>query len=149
MQLGTGAVLIRRAVLDNVGAFDIRFSTSADYDLWLRIAAAYRVDFVNEPVLHYRIGANAMHRDLNLLRDPVRVLDKFFEEGPGRDPALRRIRSNAYSRTYFAIAGEAAHRGRPAAAFANLGLALRADARFALQRLATTPLRWLARRSAI
>jgi glycosyltransferase involved in cell wall biosynthesis len=147
VQLGTGAVLIRRAVLERVGPFDTSFSTSADYDLWLRIAAVYRVDFVDEPVLHYRIGQNAMHRDLALIGDPVRVLDKFFGQGAGREPAARRLRSNAYARTYFAIAGEAAHRGRSGVALSYLTRSIRADARFAIGRLAATPLRWLRRRS--
>lgn len=49
------SVLVRREVLDEVGGFVGRFWPCDDYHLWLRIAARYRLTFVDQPLVYYRI----------------------------------------------------------------------------------------------
>jgi Glycosyl transferase family 2 len=50
---GASNVLVRAALLDRVGEFDERLSHFADWDLWLRLAAAARPAVVDEPLLAY------------------------------------------------------------------------------------------------
>jgi hypothetical protein len=50
---GASNVLVRAALLDRVGEFDERLSHFADWDLWLRLAAATRPAVADEPLLAY------------------------------------------------------------------------------------------------
>jgi len=53
----TSSIVVRRDVLDDIGLFDEDRELFAieDYDLWLRITRRYKVDFVNKPLVKYRI----------------------------------------------------------------------------------------------
>jgi glycosyltransferase involved in cell wall biosynthesis len=50
------SVLIARTLLDEVGIFDETLEVCEDYDLWLRIAARYPIDFINTPLIIKRGG---------------------------------------------------------------------------------------------
>jgi len=49
----TSSALITRRCLDKVGLFDESLKECEEYDLWLRIAAAYPVGFINESLAVY------------------------------------------------------------------------------------------------
>lgn len=52
-------VMVRRECLNCVGDFDEALGTSADYDLWLRIARRFEIACLEEPLaLYQRHGAN-------------------------------------------------------------------------------------------
>jgi glycosyltransferase involved in cell wall biosynthesis len=46
--------LVRRAVIDEVGCFDLDLPTCMDYDLWLRVAVARPIRLVPEVLAFYR-----------------------------------------------------------------------------------------------
>lgn len=48
--------VIRRSFLDKVGFFDENIPMGIDYDLWIRLASVCKFDFVDEPLVQYRIG---------------------------------------------------------------------------------------------
>ncbi len=48
------AALIRYPILKGVGGFDVRWSTSMDYDLWLRLATFRKIVRVEEVLAFYR-----------------------------------------------------------------------------------------------
>lgn len=50
------SVLIARTLLEKVGVFDETLEVCEDYDLWLRIAARYPVDFIDIPLIIKRGG---------------------------------------------------------------------------------------------
>ena len=54
----TSFPLIRKECFNYCGMFDINLRSSQDYDLWLRIAKRYKVDYVNEPLVKYYIHDN-------------------------------------------------------------------------------------------
>lgn len=57
--IGTlSSIVIRRNVIFDVGLFDPNLPASQDYDLYLRVAKKYKVDFVNEPLLLYHEHEN-------------------------------------------------------------------------------------------
>ncbi|HET7416420.1 MAG TPA: glycosyltransferase [Solirubrobacterales bacterium] len=62
------AVLYRRALFAEIGGFDPSVSASADYDLYLRTAAAYPVCLHEHPVAEYR------RHGANMTRDPALIL---------------------------------------------------------------------------
>ena len=50
------ATVIRRSIFTEIGMFDESFHTYGEYDLWLRIAQAYPVDYLDLPLVRYRLG---------------------------------------------------------------------------------------------
>jgi glycosyltransferase involved in cell wall biosynthesis len=95
------SALVRRAVLDDVGLFDERCPPVEDYDLWLRVAARYRFDYVNEPLVKYRVGhASLTARTENGLLIALEVMQRFLDQGQGveliRAPVIRRARAETY-----------------------------------------------------
>ena len=59
-------VMIRREVLSRVGGFDPKYIIAQDYDLWLRIADHYPIDFTKEPLAKYRIHSGSVSRNQEL-----------------------------------------------------------------------------------
>jgi hypothetical protein len=112
------SVLVRRGVFDTVGMFDESLPLAIDYDLWLRVAAVYRFDYVDEPLLLYRIG----HANLSRRADERRrlvlstILPTFLDNG-GRQLLGRREIAEAYGDTY-AQTGEALRSASPGKAIA-------------------------------
>ncbi|MEI8040395.1 MAG: glycosyltransferase [Verrucomicrobiota bacterium] len=57
-------VMIRRAVLDQVGAFDPDLGGHADYEFWLRVSGAgFKAVFLPETLACYRTHADSMSKD--------------------------------------------------------------------------------------
>lgn len=104
-----GNALIRRSVLQQVGAFDPALSTAADQDLKFRIAACCPVGRLPEPLVRYRVHGQNMHLDIALMeRDHVRTYRKASRLGLFRTAAFRR---KCFSNLYFILAGSWWHGG--------------------------------------
>ena len=90
--------MIRRAAFSDVGGFDEALSTSADWDLYYRVARRYPVGFVPEVLVRYRVHSGNMHRNVDAMtRDMLAAYAKVFSE---QDPELRRLRRWAYGRLH-------------------------------------------------
>ena len=55
----TSNPLIRKDCLCQIGGFDTKMQSMQDYDVWLRLAARYPVNYVRKPLLKYYIHENA------------------------------------------------------------------------------------------
>lgn len=98
---GSGAMIPRR-VFEEVGGFDTALSTSADWDLYYRIARRYQVGFVGEVLLQYRLHGSNMHSNIRAMeRDMLHAYSKAFSEGG----APRRLRRCAYGKLHSVLAG--------------------------------------------
>jgi glycosyltransferase involved in cell wall biosynthesis len=100
---GGSGVLIPRAVFEGVGGFDLRLSTSADWDLYYRIASRYPVAFVPEPLLRYRLHGSNMHGNIRAMEhDMLLAYEKAFA-----DPAapVQTLRRRAYGNLHTVLAG--------------------------------------------
>lgn len=51
----TSNPLIKRECIEAVGNFDVRLESCQDYDLWLRLALRYPVQFIDAPLLKYHV----------------------------------------------------------------------------------------------
>ena len=82
-----GAVLLRRAILQNVGMFDETLDSTADWDLWLRVARAGAVfGRVADCFFEYRTYSTSMSR-----RDPLAVFEgqrEIVQRARRRDPRV-------------------------------------------------------------
>jgi glycosyltransferase involved in cell wall biosynthesis len=100
---GGSAAVIRRATFLEVGGFDEALSTSADWDLYYRVARRYPVGFVPEVLVRYRVHGGNMHRNVDAMtRDMLTAYAKVFSE---QDPELQRLRRWAYGRLHAVLAG--------------------------------------------
>jgi len=77
------AVMIRRAVLDEVGMFDEGFPVCEDYDLWLRIGCRHPIDLINRYMLVKEGGhedqLSSMLKGMDRFR--IRAMIKLLKEG--------------------------------------------------------------------
>jgi glycosyltransferase involved in cell wall biosynthesis len=100
---GGSAVMVPRAVFEQVGGFDEGLSTSADWDLYYRIARRYRVGFVSEALVRYRVHGGNMHRNVHAMAsDMLAAYAKAFSDP---DPELQRSRRLAYGKLHSMLAG--------------------------------------------
>src|SRR5262249_38681109 len=99
---GSGA-LIRKDLFNELGGFDLRLSTSADWDLYYRIASRSRVGFVSDVLLKYRLHTGNMHRNIQMMeRDMLSALAKSFREA---DPSLASLKRQCYGNLHTVLAG--------------------------------------------
>jgi glycosyltransferase involved in cell wall biosynthesis len=88
------AVLVAGSVFSRAGCFDETLTACEDWDLWIRIARDYPVDFVDQPLVKLRRHPNTMQRNLsNMERATFTVLDKYWtarvgEAGPDGKKSL-------------------------------------------------------------
>lgn len=96
------SVVVRRDVLERIGGFDPKLSTSADWDLWIRLAVEGEFGYIEEPLVRYRRHETQMHRNIDLMaRDCEYVLEKSRAAGLYQTPAHFR---RAQARVYLVIA---------------------------------------------
>ncbi len=58
------AVMIKRECFDSVGFFDEALRASEDWDMWLRIAEKYDIDFVKEVLVNIRFHDKNAQKDI-------------------------------------------------------------------------------------
>ncbi|MBI2833512.1 MAG: glycosyltransferase [Acidobacteria bacterium] len=105
------SVMCDRALVSDLGGFDVTLSYTADWDLWVRLAAHTEFVYVDQALVRYRRHAESMSRDVRLLeRDSIRTLDKAFDS-PSLPDRLRPRRRRALARNYMVLAGSYFHAG--------------------------------------
>ncbi|WP_336810477.1 glycosyltransferase [Bosea sp. MMO-172] len=88
------AIVVRRAVLHQIGLFDERLFHGADADMWLRLAYATHFDYALEPLVALRIHGssvqrrNAQGRAADFFLQQLIYYEK-WQEVAGSDPAFR------------------------------------------------------------
>jgi glycosyltransferase involved in cell wall biosynthesis len=94
---GSGA-MIPRALFKDIGGFDETLSTSADWDLYYRLARKHRVGFIVDALVGYRIHGSNMHSNIAVMeRDMIRGFVKaFVDAGPHLPSLRRRCRGNLH-----------------------------------------------------
>jgi glycosyltransferase involved in cell wall biosynthesis/GT2 family glycosyltransferase/SAM-dependent methyltransferase len=108
---GAGSTaVVRRSLLERVGAFDERLSTSADWDFCRRVACSSEIGIVPEPLVLYRQHSVAMHRNVPLLeRDMLLAFQSMFEDPDAK--AIHPLKPRCYGNLYLTLAGSYFHAG--------------------------------------
>ena len=76
-------VLVRRSVLNRVGAFVGKYWPCDDYHLWLRIAAVTPFAYVDRPLAYYRTHGQQVSQDrVRMLRREMAVVHDFLDGHP-------------------------------------------------------------------
>ena len=89
--------IVRRQCLERCGGFDESFKMGIDWDLWLRLSVLYEFDYIEEPLMTYRMrhtgqmSQNAEERQ----RWSDRIMKQFKDNYPGI-LSIETIRQAAY-----------------------------------------------------
>ena len=80
--------VIRTEVLDKVGVFNPKYEIAEEYDLWLRIAAYYPIDFIEQPLAKFRVHSESGYQKNPILsyREDLQIVEYWLN----RNPALKR-----------------------------------------------------------
>lgn len=103
----TSTVVVRKRCLEEVGVFDEggNFVPAEDYDLWLRIAARYQIDYINKPLIKYRdhstnISGKNMQDELPQV---LAVLEKLLDREPQLAEELGDLKKKRLSELHYWI----------------------------------------------
>ncbi len=81
----TSSVVIRRDVFDSIGGFPTRYRFADEFDVWLKIAAAYPIAHYNGPIVFIRFyESNTSHNRIGVRSDTYDILLKNYD--PDRIP---------------------------------------------------------------
>ncbi len=100
---GGSGLIVQRSILEEIQGFDTHLSTSADWDLFYRIARKYRVGFVAEPLVKYRRHRSNMHSNINAMEQDM--LLGFHKAFTNASLETQRLRRRAYAKLHLILAG--------------------------------------------
>jgi len=91
--IGTSGVVAPKAVLADIGPFDLRLRGPEDYDLWLRIAYTYDIGFIDMIGHRYRVRPDGITGlgDAKLVPHSIQVMQKQLNR-PLPSATLRNVR---------------------------------------------------------
>jgi glycosyltransferase involved in cell wall biosynthesis len=102
--IGSSA-MARRAAIEAVGYYDESLTSAENWDLWIRIARHWEIDFVPEPLTDYRVhSGNRSARVALRERNIFRILEKNHDPAD-RSPEGRARRRDAYFNAYYTTLG--------------------------------------------
>ncbi len=80
--IGSSTPVIRREVLDDVGLWDEKTFTTADWDMWLRVARRYITGYIDRPLSFSRQESRYNQRNVEKTRrEAYYVLEKLGNDG--------------------------------------------------------------------
>jgi glycosyltransferase involved in cell wall biosynthesis len=119
---GSG-IMVPRRVAEEVGGYDETLQPSEDWDFCYRIAVRYRVGYVSEPLLKYRLHGSGLHLNVERMEvSMLRALDKAFQ-----NPAVQSLRNHSFGRIHRVLAGCYFHSHLPRQFFKHTFKSLRYD----------------------
>ncbi len=90
----TSSVMIRRDVFHEIGGFPTSYRFADEFDVWLKIAAAHPVAYVDDPLVFIRFyEANTSHNRIGVRTDTYDILMKNYD--PSRIPKSVYVRAMA------------------------------------------------------
>lgn len=99
------SVMARRRAIEEAGGFDESLTSIENWDLWIRIARQWQVDFVDQPLTLYRIHEGNRSANVELRRRNIfRIITKNHDPGD-RSQEARRLRREAYFNAYYQVLG--------------------------------------------
>jgi glycosyltransferase involved in cell wall biosynthesis len=98
---GGSGIMIPRKIFEEVGGFDSRLSTSADWDIFYQISSRCKVGFIDEVLLKYRIHGSNMHGNIPRMESEMLLgFEKAFSGEKNQS-----IKKTAYGNLYQVLAG--------------------------------------------
>lgn len=99
---GSG-IMVPRSVAEDVGGFDERLPASEDWDFCYRIASRYPIGRVAQTLLRCMDQKDGLHFDIPKMEHGM--LSAFEKAFSSSDPNVQSLRTRAYGRLHFILAG--------------------------------------------
>jgi glycosyltransferase involved in cell wall biosynthesis len=103
-EIMTPCIVVRRAVYEELGSFDLRLKCSEDWEMWVRIAARFPVWYDPEPLASYRMHSHSntgrhvlSAEDMAYTRMAIDIFEDYLPAGVGRGVAASARRKYALS----------------------------------------------------
>jgi glycosyltransferase involved in cell wall biosynthesis len=79
------AAIITREALDKAGVFNPKYEIGEEYDLWLRIARHYPIDFVEQPLAKYRVHSESAtsKNHIRNYKEDLQIKGYWLKKDPG------------------------------------------------------------------
>lgn len=104
--IGTGSTsLVPKTIFDELGGFDLRMTTAADWDFSYRLGTKYKIGFISEPMVLYRMHDSNMHGNIGAMEhDMMLGFAKAFSNGTAENSRkcygnLHKILAGSFLRT--------------------------------------------------
>jgi len=97
--IGFSTSVVRRACFDRLGIFRDDLGMGIDYELWLRFSTEYDFDYVDQPLVHYRVWSGQMSGNVQRrYQNGMRIMREFLDSHRGLvSPEWQRL---AWAHTY-------------------------------------------------
>ena len=97
--VGFGTVLVKRECFDRLGCFKETLPMGIDYDLWLKFSTQYDFDYIDRPLLHYRVWPGQMSKNTKArYLHGIEIMKNFLQEYP--ESVHKNIINEAWAHTY-------------------------------------------------
>jgi glycosyltransferase involved in cell wall biosynthesis len=97
--IGFGTSVARRQCFERLGAFDESMRMGIDYDLWLRFSTEYEFDYVDRPLLLYRVWSGQMSNNCRgRYLSGIATMQRFLQRFP--DLVDKGTQQLAWAHTY-------------------------------------------------
>lgn len=94
-----GTAVVRRECFDRLGGFKEYLRMGIDYDLWLRFSTQYEFDYVDQPLLCYRVWSGQMSNNCKgRYLNGIEIMKIFLEDFPKL--VDKKIQNEAWAHTY-------------------------------------------------
>jgi glycosyltransferase involved in cell wall biosynthesis len=127
------SAMVRRACFERAGFFDESLSVCEDWDVWLRIASHYPVDFVDRPLVKVRTHGGSTQKQAEKMRQGTLAFFDRVLSDPSLENEVRPVRRQVRSLALFMV-GRAYYAARE----------MRLARRYFLQSVRAYPLQWRA-----
>lgn len=101
--VGFSSSVVRKRCIEKLGAFREDLGMGIDYEIWLRYSAHHHFDFVDAPLVQYRVWSGQMSKNVERrYLNGIRIMTEFLAECPEAvDSSTRRY---AWAHTYSGFA---------------------------------------------
>ena len=97
------SIMVRKTVFENAGKWDVQFSTAADQDFFIRVAAMTPIGAIDETLTQYRVLEQSMSRNISIMeKDHIGVYQKARRLGLFRSFWFKQ---RCFSNLYLILAG--------------------------------------------
>lgn len=100
--IGFGTSVVKKECFDTLGTFREDLGMGIDYELWLRFSVRYDFDFVDHPLLHYRVWTGQMSNNCKRrYQNGIATMKAFIARNPG--VVDKKTESEAWAHTYLGL----------------------------------------------
>jgi glycosyltransferase involved in cell wall biosynthesis len=97
--IGFGTSIVKKECFDSLGYFDESIGMGIDYDLWLRLSTQYEFDYVDRPLLRYRVWSGQMSNNCKKRYvNGIAIMQRFLKRFP--DVVDKNTEREAWAHTY-------------------------------------------------